>query len=300
MKIKGILPALITPFEEDNGTVNEKAFRELLEYDIKKGADGFYVLGSTGEGLLMDKNQRIRACEIITSQVKKRKPVIVHVASMNFNDAIEIAKEAEKSGADMISAVPPLFFHYRDEDIFNYYKTLSEATHLPFMIYNHPAANGGMNAEMVKKLYKLENITAVKWTIKDFFEMMKLKDETNGEINIINGPDENLLQGLSAGADGGIGTTYNAMIPQYKKLYQLAVSGNPEDARKMQSKINRVIEVLCRFEAISATKFMCGLLGFDTGNAVYPLRQYTNEEKRLIEKELKEAGWDKKNPDVLE
>ena len=299
MKIKGILPAIVTPFEKDNRTVNEQVFRELLEFDIQKGADGFYVLGATGEGILMDKSERIRGCEIAVDQVKKRKPVIVHIASMNFSEAKELAKKAEEAGADMISALPPLFYHYRDEDIFNYYKELSEATHLPFMIYNHHSANGGMTADTVKKLFELDNVTAVKWTVKDYFEIMKLKNETNGEINIINGPDENLLQGISAGADGGIGTTYNAMIPEYKKLYCEAISGQLNEARATQAKINRVIDVMGKFEAISAAKLMCELLGFQVGDAVYPLRRYTAEEKVLIEKELKKVGWSKENPDVL-
>ena len=116
---KGIMPALVTPILEDRKTVDEKAARELIEALIAQGADGFYVLGSTGEGMVMDEEERMRMCEIAISQVGGRVPVIVHIADMNFARAVRLAKHAERAGADAISAVPPIFFHYRNEDIYD-------------------------------------------------------------------------------------------------------------------------------------------------------------------------------------
>lgn len=292
MKFEGIIPALITPFEKDGRTVNEKVARQLVEYQLEQGADGFYIVGSTGEGIVMDEEQRMRMCETVVSQVSGRKPVICHIASMNFDEALRLAKHAEKTGADALSAIPPIFFHYREKDIYNYYKTLAESTELPFIMYNHPAANGGMSAELVVKMFKeIDNITGVKWTINNYYEMMHLKSLTDGEMNIINGPDEMLLQGLSAGADAGIGTMYNIMLPQFLQIFQLFKENKTEEARIVQEKVNNVIRCMLKHEGIPATKHMCKMLGFDVGTAKYPMAQYTEIEELALENDLNLIGW---------
>ncbi len=291
MKFKGIFPALITPLCEDNKTVNEASARKFIEFLLNQGADGFYVLGSTGEGLLLEEKERMRMLEIAVDQVKGRKPIICHTAAMNFNEAVRLSKHAEKAGADAISAIPPIFFHYRTEDIYNYYKTLAQSTNLPFIMYNHPAANGGMNAETVAKMFEIDNVTGVKWTVNNYYELMRLKDMTKGEINIINGPDEMLVSGLAAGADAGIGTTYNVMLPQFLELYKSFMQGNVDKAREIQNKINSVIDCMIKNEVISATKYMCTMMGFDVGEATYPLKSFKDGSAAVFEQELKELGW---------
>lgn len=291
-KLKGIIPALITPLKEDNKTVNEQSLRDLTEFLLQQGADGFYIVGSTGEGLVLEEKERRKVCEIVVDQVKKRKPVICHTAAMNFEEAVRLSKHAEKTGADAISAIPPIFFHYREEDICSYYKTLAESTGLPFIMYNHFAANGGLRAETVARLYKeVENITGVKWTVNDYYELAKLKDITHGEMNIINGPDEMLLSGLAAGADAGIGTTYNVMLPEFLEIYKNFTEGNMEKAGEIQRKVNRVIQVMIKHEVIPATKEMCTKMGFASGNATYPLRQMSAHEKEALFTDFTCAGW---------
>ena len=291
---KGIMPALVTPFLEDRKTVDEKATRDLVEHLLEQGADGFYILGSTGEGLVMEESERMRMCEIVVSQVAGRKPIILHVADMNFDRAIRLAQHGEKVGVDAISALPPLFFHFSNNDIYNYYKTLAAATNLPFVMYNHISANGGMPAELVAKLFEEDNITGVKWTLNNYYGMMELKEKTNGELNIINGPDEMLLQGLSAGADAGIGTTYNVMLPMYKEIYRAFTSGDVETAMIAQRKASRVIAVMIKHEVIPATKYMCGMMGYPVGDCSRPFCKYTEEQAKALEADLAAAGWDPK------
>lgn len=291
MKFEGIMPALVTPFEADGKTVDEKAARALIEYHLSLGADGFYILGSTGEGLLMTEAERMRMCEIAVDQVAGRKPIICHVAAMNFEEAKRLAKHADRAGADAISAIPPIFFHYRELDIYNYYKDLAGSADIPMIMYNHAAANGGMSAETVAKMFEIENITGVKWTVNNYYEVARLKDMTNGEMNIINGPDEMLISGLAAGADAGIGTTYNVMLPQFLELYKYFKAGEIEKARAVQMKINRVISVMLKHEVIPSTKEMCKMMGYPVGNACYPQKQFDDEELERLKRELDAAGW---------
>lgn len=291
---KGIMPALVTPFLEDRKTVDEKATRSLIEHLLEQGADGFYILGSTGEGIVMEESERMRMCEIVVSQVAGRKPVILHIADMNFDRAVRLAQHGEKVGVDAISALPPLFFHYTNDDIYKYYKNMASVTNLPFVMYNHAAANGGMSADLVSKLFEEENITGVKWTLNNYYGMMELKEKTKGEMNIINGPDEMLLQGLSAGADAGIGTTYNVMLPMYKEIYRAFNAGEVEKAMATQRKASAVVTVMLKYEVLPATKYMCKMMGYPVGDCSRPFCQYTDEQAKALEAELAAAGWDPK------
>lgn len=291
VKFKGIMPALVTPLNADGKTINEQSTRELIEFLLRQGADGFYVLGSTGEGLLLDEEERMNMLEIVIDQIKGRKPVICHTAAMNFDEAVRLSKHAEQAGADAVSAIPPIFFSYSNEEIYNYYKTLATSTGLPFIMYNHPSANGGMNAETVAKMFEIDNITGVKWTVNNYYELMRLKDMTHGEMNIINGPDEMLISGLAAGADAGIGTTYNVMLPQFLQIYKYFSEGNIEEARKVQYHVNRVIHCISKNECLPTTKYMCTMMGFDVGACRYPFKDMKKDGYVQLEKELKELGW---------
>ena len=87
----GIMPALVTPLNEDNKTVNEEVAKKLIEFQMSQGANGFYVLGGTGEGLVINQAERERMCEISIAQVAGRVPVIIHIAATNLDEAIALA-----------------------------------------------------------------------------------------------------------------------------------------------------------------------------------------------------------------
>lgn len=291
LKVEGILPALVTPLNEDNRTVNKKAAEELINLHLKQGANGFYILGGTGEGLVMAREAREEMCEVAVNCVGGRKPVINHIAAMNMPEACELAKHAEKSGCDAIAAVPPSFFYYSEDDMYEYYKKLASCVTIPLIIYYHPSAQKDMSAKLIARIFEIDNVTGVKWSSNNFFEMMKLKDITRGEMNIINGPDELLALGLAAGADAGIGSTYNVMLPDFIKIYNFVKSGKTEEALKEQIKVNRVIDVLLKAELIPAVKHAVKMMGIDAGNATFPMKQFSAEEIEALEKSLKDCGW---------
>lgn len=290
-KFTGILPALVTPLCEDNKTINKEATKKIIDLHLSQGAEGFYVIGGTGEGLVLSREQRECMCETIVEHVAHRKPVINHVAAMNFREAVELAKHAEKSGCDAIAAVPPSFFYYSADDMYNYYRDLANSVNIPLIIYYHPAAQSNMSADLIARIYQIDNVTGVKWSSNNFYELMKLKDITHGEMNIINGPDELLVSGLAAGADAGIGSTYNIMLPEFIKIYNYFRAGQLDKALESQIKVNRVIGALIGNELIPAVKYACGMMGIDVGEATFPMKHYTPEEAAKLEADLKAAGW---------
>lgn len=291
MKFEGILPALLTPLNNDNRTVNETATKQLIDLLIGQKAYGFYILGGTGEGINLDCEERKRMCEIAVSHVDRRVPVIDHIAAVNLNEAISLAKHAEKTGVDAIAAIPPLFFAYSEENLYNYYKRIAESVNIPVIIYYHPGAQKEMSAKLVAKIFEIDNITGVKWSSTNYFELMKLKDMTKGDMNIINGPDELLVAGFAAGADAGIGSTYNVMLPDYIKIYDAFKKGDIDTARQIQFKVNRVTDVMLRYGIIPGVKQMAEFIGIEAGNAVYPMTHFTDVQKEEFKKELVMAGW---------
>jgi N-acetylneuraminate lyase len=123
IKIRGIVPALITPLRE-GGHINETALSRHIERLISFGIHGLYVAGSTGEGLLLEPAERMKLLESVINIVKGRIQVIVHVADMRMKHTLDLAKHAQQAGADAISSIPPVYFKYSTAEVEDYYRTL--------------------------------------------------------------------------------------------------------------------------------------------------------------------------------
>lgn len=290
-KFTGVMPALITPLLEDE-TVNVGELKRLIAFQSAQGADGFYVGGATGEGIALRREVREVLAEESVKAVGGKVPVIVHIASADFSEAVALAKHAEKVGADAISAIPPLFYPYGEQDVLRYYGALADAVSIPLIIYFNPNAGFTVNAEFAAKAFgSIGNVTGIKWTSSDYFGMVRLKELTHGEMNVINGPDEMLLMGLSAGADGGIGTTYNFMLPTIKRVYRAFMRGDIPAAQAAQTEADKIIKALLVDPVIPATKAVLEKMGFAVGNSVFPMRRFTEEEKEAIAARLRDAGF---------
>ena len=289
MKFEGIMPALVTPLREDE-SINTEVLARLIKYFDGKGAYGFYVGGATGEGIALRTEERMVLAEAAVASTDK--PCIIQVAATDYNDAIALAKQAESAGAAAISATPPLFFAYDEDDVYNYYKGLADAVHIPLMMYYNPAAGFNMSAEFAARMFTVDNVTSIKWTNPRYDEVIRLKEMTHGEMNVINGPDEMLLLGLCAGADGGIGTTYNFMVDKYLKIYDCFKRGDIKSAQAVQTEANKIIAKLRRYKTIPATKVLVEAMGFEVGNATFPMKRYTDEQKAALVADFKSAGWE--------
>ncbi len=290
MKFEGIIPALVTPLTADE-RINVPVLHELINYLISERADGFYVGGATGEGLSLRPEERKILTEETVKAAGGRVPTIIQVASCDFSVMLDLARHAEAAGADAISATAPLFFKYDTDDVYNYYKRLAEAVHIPVMIYYNPNAGFPMNADFAARVFEIDNVTAIKWTSPNYYEMIRLKEITHGEMNVINGPDEMLLMGLNAGADGGIGTTYNFQMKNIRGVYDSFVKGDIAEAQKYQTRADAIIhELITDYMTIPATKAVLEAMGFAVGNAAFPMKSYSPEKKAEIVSRLRAAG----------
>lgn len=280
----GIFTALLTPFDQ-NDRVNEKVLKELVAFNIRMGVRGFYVSGSTAEAFLMTVEERKNVFRIVREAAPEQ-TLIAHIGCLCEKEAEALGEYAATLGYDAVSSVAPFYYKFSFEEIRSYYFRLAERVGLPMLVYNFPA-NSGVNLtfEQLSEFLRDDRIMGIKHTSSDFFTMQCCKSAFPDKI-IYNGYDEMFLAGLSMGADGGIGSTYNFMADRFAAIQEHFRNGDMEKAYAMQQEANRIIRVLCRVGVMQAEKEILNQLGFDFGVCRRPFGTLTPDQKQLISREI--------------
>ena len=283
-KFKGIFTALLTPFDKEN-KVNEKELEKLVKFNIEKGVKGFYVGGSTAEAFLLSTDERKQIMDVVKS-VAPNHTLIAHIGSVNELEATELAKHASKLSYDLVSSVAPFYYKFTFNEIKNYYCRLADAAALPMLVYHFPAFSGvNMGINEMSEFLSDDRFIGIKYTSNDFFTMEQCKSRLPDKL-VYNGFDEMFLAGLSMGADGGIGSTYNFMADNFVKIQGLFAENKIVEAQAVQQVANKIITILCKIGVMQAEKEVLNQLGFDFGVCRAPFGVPTDEEKELIRKEI--------------
>ena len=300
--VKGIKPALVSCVDEE-GKVYEDSMRKLMDWNFRAGVNGFYICGGTGEGPVLQKETRKEIAEIAADFAKDKDCMIIdHVGAIDLTTAKELARHAADCGCDAISSVPPFFFRYDEQGICDYYKALADASGLPVLMYASPLAGTAITPAMVDRfMSEIPNLIGLKWTNPDYYTMSHIKQLRGGNINVINGPDETLLCGLTMGADGGIGGTYNVMPNLFRKIYDYFEAGEFAKAREVQFKANKMIDLLLSFGGgcLAPVKAVLTEIGYECGYQVYPQKRLSEEELACLKKGLKELHYEEEYLDTL-
>lgn len=280
-QFKGVFPALLTPYDK-NGAILASSVKKLIDWNLEKGVQGFYVGGSTGEGLLLTKEERKTLFTYAAEANADRSTLIAHVGTLHTRDAIELAKHAEESGFDAISAVAPFYYGFSREAIETYYREIAESVKLPMIVYNFPAASGfTMTKAIAEKMFENPRFLGIKHTNADLFQLQQFKTLSR-DIVVYNGFDEMFIAGLSMGADGGIGSTYNFMAEKFVSIYRDFQLGNIADARKTQEEANRIIAELIRYGVFVSEKAILEEMGIEMGEVRKPFLPISEEGKRAM------------------
>lgn len=281
--LRGIIPALVTPFDSNN-KVDHGALRALVEHLIGKGVNGFYACGSTGECFLMTEEERMATAKTIIEAANGRVPVAVQVGNISTDSAVRLAKQAAADGADYISSVPPFYFQFSLEEIARYYATISEATDKPMIIYNIPAFSGvSLNTKNMRTITDNCDVWGLKYTAYDLFELEKIR-RAFPELNIYYGHDELFLNSLPIGTSGAIGSTFNVMSEKYQEIKKAYDAGNLAEAGQMQSEVNTIIEALITCGVMPSVKYILSKQGIPCGNCRPPFSTLTEEQKALLDR----------------
>jgi N-acetylneuraminate lyase len=264
-KLCGIMPAFLTAYTDDGEALDTARVKKHAKYLADFGVHGLYVGGSTGEMVLCSVEERKALLEAVLEETAGRCTVIAHVGCTGTRETLELARHAAKAGADAVSSVTPFYYAYRFPEVKRFYEEIADAAGIPVIIYNIPARTGmTLNAAQLHELLSIPGIAGMKFTSSDFFLLERLRTE-HPEHVFYNGSDEMLLSGLAAGADGGIGSTYNLMPDVYLSIYRNFRAGRIREAQADQSTANRVVEALIRYGAIGACKALLREAGHDCG-----------------------------------
>lgn len=280
-KWRGVFPALITPFTKE-GALNADALAPLMEWNLQKGVTGFYVGGSTAEAFLLRMEERKQIMRAAKEIAGSRCTLIAHVGCISTDQTAELGRYARQLGYDAVSSVTPFYFKFSSQEIQDHYLELANQAELPVLLYHIPNLSGvSMKTEEIGALLEDERFLGVKFTSSDFFALERIKT-AYPEKAVYNGFDEMFYAGIAMGADGGIGSTYNMMAEKFIRMLRLFREGKNEEVRKIQQKVNAVVEALVKVGVIPGEKALLRALGFDCGSCRKPFRPVTGEQERWL------------------
>lgn len=277
---EGVYSATFSIYDK-NMNVMKGSVQQLIDYNLKNGIKGFYVGGNTGECTVLPNKTRKQMLEAVKEASASDTKLIAHVGAGHLDDVEDLIAHAETVGVDAIASLPPsLTTYYKADEIVEYYKYIASLTKKPVLAYVTPV----LNCDPVwyaNEIMKVENIVGIKLSIPNYYLFEQLKRINDGNINILNGPDECMLSGLAMGADGAIGSTYNLLPDTACKIYDCFKEGNMTEALEHQKKMNRAIDVLVG-RNIARWKSALKRLDIDPGYTVFPAYQQTAEEEKEL------------------
>ena len=280
-KFKGIFPALLTPFDGQD-RVDTEVLGRLVDYNLQKGVDGFYVAGSTAEVFLLDAKERLAVMETVSSRAGGKCTLIAHIGCISTKQAIEYAREAKEMGYDAISSVAPFYYKFSFEEIRRYYFDIVDAVDLPMLIYNFPAFSGvNLTTDNIREFLADDRFLGVKHTSSDFYALEQFKAGFPDKI-VYNGYDEMFLAGLSMGADGGIGSTFNFMAEKYIEIRRLFQENDMSAAQALQREVNTILRALVEVGVMQGEKAIMEGLGFPLGQARSPFAPLSGAQKEKL------------------
>ncbi len=276
--IRGVIPAMFSTFNSYE-EVDLKRAGILVNFLIDQGVHGLYITGSTGEGFLMTDDERKTFTEVVIRETDGRVPVVVHVGAIGTRRTIELAQHAEAAGADAISSVPPFYYQFSQDNVFGYYKDVSDSVHVPMIVYNIAFA-GLMDNSLVGRLTTIKGVRGLKFTGKNHDDMSMLKQELGSDFMIYSGSDEMAAQGLLAGADGIIGSFYNLLPDTFLEIYRLAQEGDYVRAFEIQKLATTFIKFTIKWDFYGIMKQCLTDTGVDAG---FVRRPFTHPDAQVMD-----------------
>lgn len=285
-KFKGVIPAFFACYDE-SGEVSPERVRAFTQFLIDKGINGLYVNGSSGECIYMTKEERMLVLENVMAVAKGKITVIAHIAALSTRESVELAKHAEKCGADALAALPPYYFTLPEYAVEQYWKAMFDATDLPFIIYNIPGTTQfTLSMNLFNKMRTYDKVIGVKNSSMPTQDIQKFKSAGGEDFVVFNGPDEQFISGRVIGADAGIGGTYGVMPELFLAANAALENGDIRKARDIQNSINEIIYTMvsCKGNLYSVEKEILRHQGIDIGQARLPLPPFTEEDVPVIDR----------------
>ena len=233
--IQGSLVAIVTPMHAD-GSLDEAAFRRLIDWHVEQGTDAIVAVGTTGESATLDEQEHCDAIALVVQQAAGRIPVIAGTGANSTSEAISLTRCAQQAGADACLLVTPYYNKPTQEGLYLHHKAVAEAVDIPQILYNVPGRTAvDMLPETVARIAEIDNVIGVKEATGKLERITRLRELTGADFAIYSGDDATAREAILLGADGDISVTANVAPAAMHAMCAAALAGDREKAAEIDA-----------------------------------------------------------------
>ncbi len=291
--LTGLIAAPYTAMNKDF-SINLDIIEKQAESLITNGISGAFICGTTGEGLSLTIEERMKIAERWVSVAKGRLIIIVHVGHTCLHDSMALAAHAKKIGADAIASIGPCYFKPNTVSALISFcaEIAKSAVDLPFYYYHIPSFSGVklMMIDFLKN-ENIPNLAGIKFSHEDLMDFCQCLNLDNGKYDMLFGKDEILLSALVLGAKGAVGSTYNFSAPLYHLIMTACSAGDMETAQMEQCRAVNMVDILIKYGGITAGKAIMKMIGIDCGPVRLPLQNLSQTQYESLYEDLKQIGF---------
>ena len=285
--LRGTGVAMVTPFNAD-GSVDFDGLKKLTEHLVSGGVNYLVVMGTTGESVTLNKEEKREVLESILSVNAGRIPVVLGVGGNNTAEVVSSLKSLDTNGLSAILSVSPAYNKPTQNGIYAHYKAISEASPLPIILYNVPGRTGSnMTAATTLRLAReCDNIIGVKEASGSLDQCTAILKDRPTEFLVISGDDTLSLSIIASGGDGVISVVANALPAKYSELINSSLTGDFETARKRQYELFEVINMLFEEGNPAGVKSVLKMLNICEEHVRLPLVPVSENLRNRLKQEL--------------
>jgi 4-hydroxy-tetrahydrodipicolinate synthase len=288
-KFHGSMPVLVTPFKD--GKFDEPAFRALVDWQINSGSHGLVPVGTTGESPTLSHAEHRHVIDVCIDEARGRVPVIAGAGSNNTAEAIELAKHAEKAGADAVLVVTPYYNKPTQEGLYQHFKAVNDAIGIPIIIYNIPGRSViDMSVDTMKRLAELDKIVGVKDATGDLARVSKQRHAIGADFIQLSGEDMTALPYMAAGGHGCISVSANVAPVLCAELMEAALEGDFGAALALQDRLIPLHAAIFLEPGVAGAKYALSLIGRVHNDLRLPLVAASETVESAIRRAMVHAG----------
>ena len=286
---RGSFTALVTPFK--NGGLDEKAFRDLVDWQVAEGTSGFVPVGTTGESPTLSHKEHRQVVKWCVEQARGRVPVIAGAGSNSTEEAIEFARHAQECGADAVLVVTPYYNKPTQEGLYRHFKAINDAIRIPIFIYNIPARSViDMSVDTMKRLFELDNIAGVKDATANVVRVSQQRAAMGEGFNQLSGEDATALGFMAHGGHGCISVTSNVAPRLCAEFQDACLKGDYRAALGLQDKLMPLHTALFIETNPAPAKYALSVLGKCAEMVRLPMVPLADRSKAAVRDAMVHAG----------
>ena len=286
---EGSLVAIVTPFK--NGKFDEKAFADLIEFQLANGTHGIVPCGTSGESATLSHAEHERVVALAVEVVNRRVPVIAGTGSNSTDEAIAFTKHAKSVGADAALLITPYYNKPTQEGLFQHYSAVAKAVDIPLVLYNIPGRTGvNMSPSTVARLAKIPTVVAIKEGSGSLSQISDIIQQCGSQFTVISGDDGLTLPMMVLGAKGVITVTANIAPSDMANLVNAALKGNYQEARTLHFKLAPLFTALFYETNPIPVKAALAHMGKIQNELRLPLTPMSSEHQENLHQAMKLSG----------